>query len=103
MNLCNFFKFSKKNKIESTKIKNFHKAQYFNEGTIFFPLFDKEIQILVDFDVDVEYAEKCVTYLNELSDKVIDDLCNASILYLEDYRQYFEDFEIDIPINISGR
>ena len=89
--------------IDSRIIKNYHRANYFNEGKIFFTLFNKEININVDFDVSLEYAEKCVECLNSLNDNIIEQLCKESIKYCEDFRELFEENKIVIPENIDGR
>lgn len=89
--------------IASKNISDYHKSKYGNEGKIYFTLFDKQIDVLVDFDVDIDYAEKCVDHLNHLNNQVISDLCNGSIAYCEDYRDTFEECEISIPVNLSEK
>lgn len=89
--------------MENTKIKNWHKGKFANEGKIFFPLFNTEIDIFVDYDVPPEYAEKCVEHLEKLSDGTIEAFCRGAINYCESFREFFDDFEIEIPENIKGR
>ena len=90
--------------MESKIINNIKETKYDSyEGKIIFPLFNKEIGISFDKDVDLEYAEKCAEYLMHLSDKVIDDLCESAISYYEDYVREDCRFEENMPLHITGR
>jgi len=72
------------------------------EGNIDFPLFNEEIYILIKNDVNMEYAEKCVAYLQNLSPSVIETLCEGAIKYCETCREHFEDEDLSIPPNIQS-
>lgn len=85
------------------QIKHYHKGIYSNEGEIYFPLFNKNIAISIDFDVNDEYIKKCITSLQNLKDEIIDEICNYAIKYCEDYRKEFEELDIEIPEKIEGR
>lgn len=89
--------------METAKIKNLHKGRFANEGEIYFPLFDTNILVYVDFDVPLTYADKCVTHLETLSDSVIEALCKGAVNYCESFRDFFEECEIDIPEGMNGR
>lgn len=89
--------------VKPRNIKDFHKGKYANIGIIYFPLFDKEIDINIDFDVSLEYAEKCVDHLEKLKDITIDNFCEGAINYCESRREFFEEFGIEISPDIKGR
>lgn len=89
--------------METKKIRNLHKSNLFNEGIAFFPLFGTDIEVYVDFDAPLHYADKCVEHLENLSDGMIDALCKGSVDYCESFRDLFDELEIDIPEGIEGR
>jgi len=53
------------------------------EAKVWFGLFDRYIDLCADAkdDFSWDYAQKCVVYLNSLSEELIDRLCIASINY----------------------
>lgn len=55
------------------------------EGEAYLELFDRNILVYIDKDADIEYAELCVTYLNSLSEQLINKLFKASIKYCNDF------------------
>lgn len=88
-------------------IENLHKGEFGLEGTCKFNLFDCEIDIYIEKDVSIEYAEKCVKMLNTLSDNTIDDLCKYSIRYFEDFKNNYDEDEFvewcNMPTHVEGR
>lgn len=67
-------------------IKNLKTNEYFEvEGEAYLELFDQNITVYIEQESDIEYAELCITYLNTLSDGLIDDICNASIRYCNEF------------------
>lgn len=89
--------------METKKIKNLQKGRFMNEGIAFFPLFDKNISVHIDFDVSHEYADLCVELLENLSDKTIDAFCKGAVNYCESFRDLFDELEISIPENLESR
>ena len=65
-------------------IKNIVESEFGLEGEIYFELFNKDIALSVE-DTDSDYAEECAKYLNELSSEVINQLCEASIRYCNNF------------------
>ena len=51
------------------------------EGKVHFNLFNKEIDFVVEDNDSIEYAKKCVKYLNKIEKEIVIKLCNASIRY----------------------
>lgn len=67
-------------------LKNLKTNEYFEvEGEAYLELFDQNITVYIEQESDIEYAELCITYLNTLSDGLIDDICNASIRYCNEF------------------
>ncbi|MEN1936119.1 hypothetical protein AAIE21_11005 [Paenibacillus sp. 102] len=67
-------------------IKNLKANEYSElEGEAYFELFDQNILVYIDQDADIEYAELCITYLNSLSEELINKLCKASIRYCNEF------------------
>ena len=65
-------------------IKNIHDGEFGIEGEVFFHRFDKYIGLIVEDD-NLNYANRCATYLNELTDELIESLCEASIRYCSEF------------------
>lgn len=51
------------------------------EGKVYFKLFDKYIDFFAAGASDTKYIEICAEYLNSFDEKIIADLCSASIRY----------------------
>ena len=56
-----------------------------NHKKVYFPLFNKEIAVTIKEDVEKTYADKCFEHLNNLSQKTINKLCEASIEYYKEH------------------
>ncbi len=66
-------------------IKNLRATEDGFEGEMYFTLFDRDIMVFFEEGANEEYANRCVTYLNSLSDEVVNQLCLASIRYCNDF------------------
>ncbi|MGD9729610.1 MAG: hypothetical protein AB7Q81_12855 [Gammaproteobacteria bacterium] len=55
------------------------------EGEVYFGLFETYIGFGVEDSASIEYVGSCATYLNSMSDALIDHLCEASIRYCNDF------------------
>lgn len=67
-------------------IKNLKTNEYFElEGEAYLELFDQNIKVYIDQESDIEYAELCITYLNTLSEGLINEICKASIRYCNEF------------------
>lgn len=85
-------------------LRNLRETEYGLEGEFDFSLFGTETNVFIDMEEPLlDYVNKCIENLNSLSDEIIDKLCEYTIRYCEDYREYFEDEGIDIPKGIKGR
>lgn len=62
-------------------ITNIHEGEYETEGNVRWELFDKELEVMIDNDTDIEYAEKCAEALNSLSEDTVKAICEAAKRY----------------------
>ncbi|MDE7478439.1 MAG: hypothetical protein K2M91_10900 [Lachnospiraceae bacterium] len=66
-------------------LKNRYKNEYNEiEGTAFFPFFNKDITVKCRKGVSLEYAEKCLHYLEKVDEKLILQICKYAEFYLKD-------------------
>lgn len=98
-------------------IKDLHEMNdCFLAGRLDVPLFGGQIEVEIDRDADLDpdYAEKCAEHLVNLSDKMIDELCEKAIRYCNFMREQWgdfsdiypdiaEDIDTNIPEDVSGR
>lgn len=66
-------------------ISNIEKTKYGLEGKTEFNLFDKTIDVIMDEDIDLDYANLCAEALNNMDEETIDNLCRYSINYCIDF------------------
>lgn len=82
-------------------IKDLHKTEYGVEGKAPFKLFDCEIDVMIDDDCTVEYAEKCVEAMNDLPEDAVAIICKAAKKYcmwfIEEVGECIND-ELTVPI-----
>ena len=57
--------------------------EYYQSGTFASVLFQRQIPVHIDPEVDMAYAEQCVEHFNHLSDQMIDQFCEMAIAYCE--------------------
>ncbi len=55
------------------------------EGEVWFGLFNKYISFFVEDSANIDYISKCAQFINNLSDEVIDKLCESSIRYCNSF------------------
>lgn len=83
------------------RIQNLKSTKYGIEGTMECPLFQTEMDVAIDNEEDVEYAQKCADYLCNMPQDTLLRLCQYIIRYCEDYREFFDD-EVQIPVHVEG-
>lgn len=81
-------------------IKNLHKTDYGLEGTMEYPLFKTEIDVLVSDENYAEYAEKCASYLVNMPDETLIRLCRYITRYCDEYRSLLEDYMTECLLGI---
>lgn len=75
-------------------IRNIRKTHFGIEGEMDCKLFNQQIGVMADEEVNEEYISKCADYLNNLPEELIDHLCDASIEYC---KEFCEDVGEGIP------
>lgn len=84
-------------------IRNIESGEFEIEGEVFFRRFDKFIALSIEDD-NIDFAEKCANYLNELSDDVVDSVCEASIRYCNSFLEAIGELPkaFDKPSDVLG-
>ena len=70
-------------------ITNIEKGEYGLEGFTRWELFDKEIEVGIDEEVDIAYAEKCAEALNNLPEETIGAIWEAAKKYCLYFKEIF--------------
>ncbi|OPH62188.1 hypothetical protein BC351_00865 [Paenibacillus ferrarius] len=66
-------------------MKNIRNTEYGLVGEMYFSLFDRNIEVSIDDELMIEYANICAEYLNSLNDEVINQFCLAAIRYCNEF------------------
>lgn len=82
--------------------------KYFLSGTLFVPMFKKEINVQIEKEADLQYAELCALNLVNLDDASIDAICKRISDYhkfmLEEWNEEFvREINEKVPKDICGR
>lgn len=62
-------------------ITDIHKGEYDIEGIMRWELFDKEIDVSISDDADIQYAEKCAEALDSLPEETVNAIWKAAKKY----------------------
>ncbi|MDR0525673.1 MAG: hypothetical protein LBG90_07370 [Spirochaetaceae bacterium] len=76
---------------------------YAFQGEVWFNLFQMDCLVYIGEGVSIEYAEKCIAMLDNLSGKTVDRICGACVRYCEDFRAFFKEEDMAIPEGVSGK
>lgn len=79
-------------------VRKIEKTEYCLQGTMDFPLFDCEIDVEFDEDINREYVEKCADYLQHLPENIVERLCRYTQRYCEEFRKFFEEVGDECPV-----
>lgn len=74
-------------------IHDLQKTEYGVEGKMYWKLFDREIDVLIN-DADEDYAQRCAEYLDNLPVELIDKLRRATLFYAQDSYEMTEEREL---------
>lgn len=77
----------------SKPIHGLHETEYGVEGKMYWKLFDREIEVLIN-DADEDYAQRCADYLDNLPEELLDRLRRATLLYAQDFYEMTEEREL---------
>lgn len=66
---------------------------------------EDEMEVLVSPKVSEEYVEKCVQHFENLSDELLDKICDALCRYYDDVKEDAEDVfgDLGMPETVTGR
>jgi len=67
------------------QIRNLQNGDFSLEGEAYFHLFERWVGVFARTGADREYCLLCVQYLNSLSEAIIDELCEGSIRYCNEF------------------
>ena len=90
-------------------IKNIKEQdQFFFSGTLYAPMFEKEIDVWIEKEAKLEYAERCAEQFVGLNDETVDSVCCRICDYhsymLEEWNEEFvREINEKVPANVSGR
>ncbi len=83
-------------------ITDIKKGKYGIEGKLYSEIFNKEIDVMIDEDVNIEYAQKCAEHFNSLSSELVETICRGAKAYCLDFMELAGgewDEELTIPVN----
>lgn len=66
-------------------IKDIKQGAYGIEGKLYSKIFETEIDVMLDDDVSIEYAQKCAEHFNNMTDKMLDTICRGAKAYCLDF------------------
>ena len=102
-NIKNLRKFSKKQLEDLNPLDEHYDAVYLN-------LFNSNVELAIEKNIDKKYVEKCISHLNGLSDIVIDEVCKKLVGYyvrmLEGMKESYEalnEIKNQMPKKLDGR
>lgn len=75
------------------------------EGEVLLPLFGKFVRFSSDDADGIDYVEQCAAYVNNLDERLIQALCEASIRYCNDFLDVTgqEPMKFDTPRDVLRR
>lgn len=83
-------------------IKDIKQGAYGMEGKLYSKILDTEIDVMIDDDVNIDYAQKCAEHFNNMTDKMLDTICRGAKAYCLDFMELAGgdwDEELTIPVN----
>lgn len=82
-------------------ITDIRKTELGIEGKLYSKVFNTEIEVMIDEEVDIEYAQKCAEHFNNLSSEMIETICRGAKAYCLDFMEIASgdwDEELTIPV-----
>ena len=84
----------------SSLITNIHDTGDEIEGEMHWRLFDSDMTVLI-YDADVEYAQRCAEYLENMPEELLDRLRRATLLYAQDFYEMTGDEELEKFLSVK--
>lgn len=69
-------------------------------GKLYSDLFGCDIRVMI-WGADLEYADKCAEYFNKMPAELISELKKYTLRYCEDFRQFFDEENPEVPENVT--
>lgn len=69
-------------------------------GRMHSELFDCEVDVMIS-DTEVEYAEKCAEYFNDMPVDLVNELKKYTLRYCEDFRQFFDEESPEVTKDVT--
>lgn len=91
-----------KDRLELKMINNLKKCEYGKNLFVYEGNFDsnewEQMDIIIDEEKDIEYAENCIRHFENMSEEMKQNMCGALIRYCERFREFAieadDDFEV---------
>lgn len=83
-------------------IRDIKQGAYGIEGKLYSEIFGRDIDVMIDERVSIEYAEKCAEHFSSLSGELLETICRGAKAYCLDFMELAEgdwDEELTIPVN----
>lgn len=68
-------------------ITDITKGAYGIEGKLYSEIFGSDIDVSIDEEVSIEYAEKCAEHFNSLSSELVENICRGAKAYCLDFME----------------
>ena len=71
------------------------------EGKIYSEIFHTEMEVMIDEEVNIEYAQKCAEHFNSLNSELVETICKGAKAYCLDFMEIASgdwDEELTIPV-----
>ncbi|MDE5854076.1 MAG: hypothetical protein K2H19_03335, partial [Ruminococcus sp.] len=83
-------------------ITNIRKTEFGIEGKLYSKIFNTEIDVIIDDEVSIEYAQKCAEHFNSFNSEIVETICKGAKAYCLDFMEMTEgDFEEDMTIMVT--
>ena len=82
-------------------ITDIRKTELGIEGKLYSKVFNTEMEVMIDEEVSIEYAQKCAEHFNNLSSEMIETICKGAKAYCLDFMEIASgdwDEELTIPV-----
>ncbi len=82
-------------------ITDIRKTEFGIEGKLYSKVFNTEMEVMIDEEVNIEYAQKCAEHFNSLNSELVETICKGAKAYCLDFMEMAENFdeELTIPVN----
>lgn len=82
-------------------ITDIKKTEIGIEGKLYSEVFNTEIDVMIDEEASIEYAQKCAEHFNSLNSELVETICRGAKAYCLDFMEIADgdwDEELTIPV-----